>query len=293
MDQQSIDYTLLVVDDVMKIIFNFVPVKYRIIGCNLVCRRWRKFFVRNYWENLSKQLMVDILKKPTFTIDKATADGFDIGQTRFGKPWSWLAFFLYHSSVDVQKDSITLEHHTVKEEWAMRIMEKEITVEIPGFLFKIGRVGKYVGQRLEGHSLFTCLGTSEEAGSLNKYEGHKPSGHGACTSLVSGVVHDGIWKDGRYISGTVCYPDGLIYGVTFIDGIPDNEIRHPKILECIEEGKCTNMDAMPQKMYRVLGKTSRVCEACAKHCVSKDRFDPKHFKWFMNPSICQCSCMKR
>ena len=258
------------------------------MSCGLVCRRWKNYFSEEYWKEQCEKLWTDLLTTATFTIEEKIVHSFSLDEGRLGNSWvQWVYFFCF-STIDTQENCITLQ---LGEKCGMMISGVGVIIETHNMLYRIGSIAKYVGHRTTGYSLFTTYNWAN-MNYIHQYPGHKPDGYGVATSLSSGVIHDGTWEDGRITFATIRYPDGTTYeSICNCGGVPLKEIRHPKILESIEQKRCTNIDGMPQKMYRRLNIIWN-CEPCARNCMQNDSFNEDYLLWEINPPMCQCSCVE-
>jgi hypothetical protein len=87
--------------------------------------------------------------------------------------------------------------------------------------------------------------------------------------------------------GSVVYLDGLEREGTWINGVPEFDPRHPKVVECVDKGLCTNTLGyiMPQRMSFLIFK--HFCEHCSTYCRG-ERDGPLSWNYFGT----KCSCIE-
>jgi len=176
----------------------------------------------------------------------------------------------------------------------------------------VGEKAFCFGKFVEGH-LSSGYKIHEEysyVGELNI--NYSPHGKGISESY--GTIYNGDWKDGRWWGqgilswhsganysggfedfkcsgfGTLTYPDGFSFSCEWKDNSPpDEEIYiHPKIIECIQQGKCTKQfNCWPQWSNMCITCRYPICLACWNTChIENHRYytewDPKSF--------CECEC---
>lgn len=276
----STDYTLSLSDDVLKVLFSFISVRDRIKKCSLVCLRWKQIMTPQYWKRFCEESWTNISNKAItiLNINPIILSAFDLTEALTGKTWDYLASILYDSTMILGK--LRIGSPNVNGTWNMFVSKDIICFKTNDQKYKITKNSKYLGE--EKFDLISGR--------------YRRDGHGTFLSLETGFKLVGSWKDG-YPHGMaiVTFPDQPFINTYFNKGQPHYQIKHPSIIQAIQEKKCTRNNRYPQYMYYTESNGGFwCCETCRETCLNKryERYYDNNTEWQFKPKRCGCSCSK-
>jgi hypothetical protein len=293
MDQY--DYFATVPTDILIYIFSFLDIATS-FSLRLTCKRFYHLLARDdkTWERLCQRFWIEY--KPTSWADCVRDYGnqfsnLKVGQMLSKRPWFWFARCFNNDKMrfGYRPSFESSSYYTPEFTLGLNSNGSGDGINIGQYFIRVGTLIQnniLIGRGIKAlvHPIETgwVITGGFVLSSSNGFYTDVPNGD---VSIVyfNGVKIDGQWARGHLNGlGAICYPDGYRCTGQWIANMPQFDIIHPSLKECIKNKKCINNVAVisyPQKKY------GEICETCWIYCMGQN---PHYLKWTKIAKKCTC-----